>query len=340
MPTDARPQKPKRHPSAPTFGAIDLGTNNCRLLVATPTRNGFRVVDAFSRIVRLGQGLSSTGALSEAAMDRTVDALKICAEKMASRRVAASRCIATEACRAASNGDAFLERIKNETGLTFDIITPEVEAELSVRGCHDLIDPEATAVLVFDIGGGSTELSWVRVSRDANGALSLETAAWTSVPVGVVSLAERNDGPELSAEIFSEMAKMISARVAETSVPDDVRQSFQEGRGHLIGTSGTVTSLAGVHLQLARYSRRDVDGLWLTTEHINDVTAQLQAIGFEGRAAQPCIGRDRADLVVPGCAILDGILQAWPAARIRVGDRGLREGLLIDLIERWRAPRK
>ncbi|WOI54571.1 Ppx/GppA phosphatase family protein [Parvularcula sp. LCG005] len=320
-----------RRETAPCFAAIDLGTNNCRLLIVTPQSKGFRVVDAFSRIVRLGEGLGSTGRLGDAAMDRTMDALKICADKLAARNIKRLRCIATQACRQASNGPDFLQRIEKEIGLNFDVITPEEEATLSVKGCHDLIDPAAKAVMVFDIGGGSTEISWINTSTDP-----MTTGAWTSMPYGVVTVAERHGHAEMTRAEFDAIANDVASLVRQTSVPDEIADAFRNGDAHLIGTSGTVTSLAGVHLKLKRYVRRDVDGLWLTAAEAAAVTESLRSAGAVARAEEPCIGEERADLVIPGCAILQGILQAWPTDRIRVGDRGLREGVLIDLIEQWR----
>lgn len=322
---------------APAFSAIDLGTNNCRLLVAVPQKAGFRVIDAYSQIVRLGEGVSLTGKLSEHAMDRTIEALKQCAEKITTRQVLASRNIATEACRAAANGEAFLERIASETGLKFDIVTAEQEAALSVRGCVDLIDPKAMAILVFDIGGGSTELSWLRIAAGENGPDLLETLAWTSLPMGVVSVAERFEGTELNLEQYETLAEEVISRLQAVEVPAEIRDAFEMGNAHFIGTSGTVTSMAGVHLDLDTYSRRAVDGLWMSADETRAVAERLRRMSFEERAHSPCIGRERADLVVGGCAILEGILRAWPTPRIRVGDRGLREGLLLDLIAQWRA---
>lgn len=324
-------------PSKPVFSAIDLGTNNCRLLVAVPSEQSFRVVDAYSQIVRLGQGVGRSGRLSDDAMARTVEALTICAQKMTRRGVRFSRNIATQACRSAENGEAFLERIEEETGLAFDLVTAEEEATLSVRGCSDLIDPEADAVIVFDIGGGSTEISWLRARRDARGSVVTETVGWTSLPLGVVTLAETADGPQLSTAAFAEMAAQVTGALKEEDVPEDIVAAFAEGRGHLVGTSGTVTSLAGVHLALPRYQRRAIDGLWMTAGDVRAAAERLRRMSLGERAAEPCVGPQRADLVVPGCAVLEGILGAWPAKRVRVGDRGLREGLLIGMMERWRA---
>ena len=333
-----RPRQDGR--KAPCFAAIDLGTNNCRLLIASPRQGHFRVVDAFSRIVRLGEGVSTTGMLSDGAMDRTLEALAVCASKMKAREVHASRCIATQACRSAENGQAFLERVRAETGLALEIATAEEEASLSVRGCTDLIDPQAKAAMVFDIGGGSTEISWLRVTKGPEGRVSAETVAWTSLPFGVVTMAERHGDVDMSVEAYSEMAASVAATLRSVSVPSDIRAFFDEGAAHLIGTSGTVTSIAGVHLGLTKYSRTAVDGLWLTNDDVIAVSERLRVARFDERAGEVCIGRERADLVVPGCAILAGILDVWPASRVRVGDRGLREGLLIDLISEWRRDRR
>lgn len=310
------------------FAALDLGTNNCRLLVAAPRGKRFRIVDAFSRIVRLGEGLLQSGRLSDAAMDRTIEALKACAEKIERRGVTSMRCIATQACRAAENGEPFLSRITAETGLQFEIISTEEEARLAVIGCADLLDPDAPAGLIFDIGGGSTELSWVRPATASGPA---DIAAWTSLPFGVVSLAEKWGGREITRATFDAIVKDVRAAIAAFGDPAAMRAMFADANTHLLGTSGTVTSIAGVHLRLPRYQRNKVDGLWLSIEEVRAVTDELRELSFEERANQPCIGVERADLVVCGCAILEALTQEWPTKRIRVADRGLREGMLAEL---------
>lgn len=328
--------KTTRH-AAVRFAALDLGTNNCRLLIASPRGSGFRVFDAFSRIVRLGEGMSASGALSSAAMERTIDALKVCAEKINRRAVTRQRCIATQACRVASNGEEFLARVFDETGLEFEIITPAEEARLSVIGCVELLDREAKAGLVFDIGGGSTEISWVRPtpksnSNSRNGAETAhEVAAWTSLPIGVVSLSEKFGGRELSQLAYEEIVEFVRREISAFGDPASLREVFAAGEGHFLGTSGTVTSIAGVHLGLPRYRRDAVDGLWLSAPDVRSVTEKLRAMSYEERSSEPCIGIERADLVVCGCAILDALLLEWPASRIRVADRGLREGILAGL---------
>lgn len=325
---------------APLYGALDLGTNNCRLLIARPAREGFRVVDSFSRIVRLGEGLTRTGNLDAGAMDRAYEALALCAERVARRGVEPARlsAVATQACRMADNGADFVERVRQGTGLKLRIIDPAEEARLSVEGCINLFDPRAEAVLVVDVGGGSTEISWVKRGGGRN-----ETVAWMSAPLGVVTLAERHPEPDGAPDNWWEamVGDVVDAIAAAGTEDAEMRRIFGSGRAHLVGTSGAITSLAGVHLNLRRYQRDLVDGLWMTREECEAAADRLRALGPAGRAAESCIGPDRADLVLAGAAILEGVQRAWPCARVRVADRGLREGLLLQQMRDQRqAPRR
>ncbi len=344
-----RPQPARRRESAQegqrtSYAALDLGTNNCRLLVAVPTRPGhFRVVDAFSRIVRLGEGLSLEGRLSEAAMDRAVNALGICAEKLGHRKPRRMRLIATEACRSAENGEAFIERVKHETGLTLEIIDRQTEARLAVAGCSTLVERGTEGVVLFDIGGGSSEIALVDISRHRTPRLADHIVAWTSLPVGVVSLAERFGGHHVTRETFSAMVDAVGEMLDRFDDGGRLSKIAAGGRFHLIGTSGTVTTLAGVHLGLARYDRRQVDGLWMERDNVDRMIDTLLSWDFEQRKANPCIGADRADLVLGGCAILEAIRRRWPSERLRVADRGLREGMLNEMMAAdgaWRRRRR
>jgi exopolyphosphatase/guanosine-5'-triphosphate,3'-diphosphate pyrophosphatase len=321
-------------PAAPLFAALDLGTNNCRLLIAAPSADGFRVVESFSRIVRLGDGLSRTGVLDQRAMERALAALQICADKMARRGVSSVRAVATQACRAAQNGEAFIARVKAATGLEFSIITPREEARLSVAGCLNLLDRSQEAALVIDVGGGSTELSWVDLRPDRNGRAkpAPPVGAWLSIPIGVVTLAERYPEEHGGAAWFEAMRTEVRLELQAFKGADMFRDAFARGKAHLIGTSGAITSLAGMHLGLVRYDRNRVDGLWMTRDACRNAADQLMMLGPEGRAGQPCIGPDRADLVLAGAAILEAVQDVWPCDRVRVADRGLREGILLSLI--------
>lgn len=327
------------------YGAIDLGTNNCRLLVARPTRHGFRVVDAYSSVVRLGEGLAASGALSETAMRRAVEAIEICRQKLERRGVHQFRCIATQACRTASNGPAFLERVKTETGLAFDLITPREEARLSVLGCVNLIDPEMDVCLVVDIGGGSTELSWVDVAelrrrQESSRHPPPPIRAWGSAPVGVVTLAEQHPESEPREEWYARMKEAARQTLSGIIVPERFVEAFAQGRGQIIGTSGTVTSIAGVHMRLPRYDRRHVDGSWLTAEEARTSIRRLLEMSVVERGREPSIGPERADLVLAGCAIFEAVMDDWPAPRMRVADRGLREGVLYGLMGRFQTRRR
>jgi exopolyphosphatase/guanosine-5'-triphosphate,3'-diphosphate pyrophosphatase len=343
----AAPQVPGAGPGRgahePThFAALDLGTNNCRLLIAAPTSRGFRVVDAYSRIVRLGEGLSQSGRLSDAAMDRALAALRICADKIRRREGVQVRAIATQACRSAANGREFLARVADSTGLKLDVISPREEAQLSVAGCASLIDREADAALVLDVGGGSTELSWVDLRDARGGALAPRIKAWLSIPIGVVTLAERfPEGEPANAAWFRAMVEAVKTPILAFPHAEPLRPLFDQGRAHLVGTSGAITSLAGLHLNLPRYERAKVDGLWMSRAECDVVALRLAGLTTRERAAQPCIGPDRADLVLAGAAILAAVQEIWPCERVRVADRGLREGVLLSMMEeRRRRPRR
>ncbi|MEO5587445.1 MAG: Ppx/GppA phosphatase family protein [Novosphingobium sp.] len=329
------------------YAAIDLGTNNCRLLIARPSGDNFVVVDAFSRVVRLGEGLAQTGKLSQEAMDRTLGALHVCADKLRRRNVQLARSVATEACRRAANGMEFIERVREETGIAFDIITAGEEARLAVLGCHILLEPGIGPALIFDIGGGSTELVLIE-----SGPTVPRILDWVSVPWGVVSLTE-TFGDEMTGEDDADQAARLvryenmraavrdsfaafAERVASTRAAgehgDDGAHPDSSGALRLLGTSGTVTTLASLHLDLLQYDRRAVDGLIVPAASMRDISSRLSAMSPAERRELPCIGRERADLVVAGCAILEAILDLWPAARLGVADRGIREGILRSLI--------
>jgi exopolyphosphatase/guanosine-5'-triphosphate,3'-diphosphate pyrophosphatase len=314
----------------PTYAALDLGTNNCRLLVARPAGNGFRVVDAFSRIIRLGEGISASGRISDAATERAVEALAICRNKMKNKGVTRARLIATEACRAAVNGGDFRARVAEDVGLQLEIIDRETEATLAATGCTPLIDPQAEGVVLFDIGGGSSELLRLNRSQKTGGGPPLpQIRGWISLPHGVVTLAERHGGHNVTPEIYEAMIAEVAALIA----PFAAEHGGASLRGvHMLGTSGTVTTIAGVHLNLKRYERNRVDGCWMNAEQISAVVGNLLAMSYDERVASPCIGAERADLVLAGCAILEAIRRAFPCPRLRVADRGLREGMLVQMM--------
>ena len=319
---------PKEKPQL--YAALDLGTNNCRLLIVEPHGRTFRVRDSFSRIVRLGEGLESAGALSDDAMERTIAALKICASKIRRLHVSRIRCVATEACRQAINGPAFIKRVQRETGLRLEIIDGQTEAKLAALGCENLFDEKATSVLVFDIGGGSTELTWLE--RGALGKFGVRDVA--SFPIGVVRLAERHAGAgdyEHGYDaIFDECSGYLKEFAARLGVGGEA------GGIQLIGTSGTVTTLAAVHLGLERYDRSRVDGCIMQMSHMMAVISSLKDMSRTQLSENPCIGAQRADLVLAGCAVVDAIYQIWPVEQVSVADRGLREGILLRMIRRDR----
>ncbi len=310
------------------FAALDLGSNNCRLVIAKAAGAGFQVVDSFSRIVRLAEGLRASGRLSEAAMARGIAALRICADRMRDRHVTLARAVTTEACRTAANGTDFLDRARNEAGLRLDIIDSAEEARLAVLGCAPLFDPSHRHAILFDIGGGSTEIAWLPLSAGA----TLEPVAFASLPIGVVGLAERWGGTEVPDDTYAAMIDNVAAAIEPFDRTHRLRERFNGAPVQLLGTSGTVTTVAGVHFNLMRYDRGMVDGIWLAFDAVGAVATRLRRMSYEERAAHPCIGRARADLVIAGCAIVEAVQRIWPADRLRVADRGVREGVLQSLL--------
>ena len=315
------------------YAAVDLGTNNCRLLIARPSGENFVVIDAFSRVVRLGEGLAQTGRLSDAAMDRALSALQVCSDKLRRRNVRLARSVATEACRRAVNGADFIERVRKETGIALDIISAQEEARLAVLGCHILLEQGEGPAMIFDIGGGSTELVLIE-----NGPTVPRILDWQSVPWGVVSLTESCAGegttPVEREARYRQMRALVDASFAPFAerIADLVNGPAPLGTLRLLGTSGTVTTLASLHLELPQYDRGAVDGLIVPAEAMRAISLRLAGLSPAERREVPCIGRERADLVVAGCAILESILDIWPAERLGVADRGIREGILRSLM--------
>jgi exopolyphosphatase / guanosine-5'-triphosphate,3'-diphosphate pyrophosphatase len=316
------------HGGVPTFAALDLGTNNCRLLVGAPVHSGFRVLDSFSRIVRLGEGLEESGSLSEAAMDRALLALHACAARLRRKPVRAVRAIATEACRRAANGRAFLDRVRDETGLVFEIITPREEAELALESCAPLLAGSGRRALLIDIGGGSTELAWVRL----DGGRWPELISYDSLPVGVVTLAERFGHQGFQPQGYDAMVAYVRDRLEAFERVHCIGHEIRDGGVRMLGTSGTVTTLAGVALNLERYRRPAVDGQIMSSEAVSKALADVRALGREGLSQHPCVGPERASFVLPGCAIFEAIRIVWPVSEVMVADRGLREGMLLRMM--------
>jgi len=336
-PRKTRPRRRRRRKRQPVYAAIDLGTNNCRLLVARPHGDRFRVIDSYSKVVRLGHGLASSGRISEDSILAAIDALKKSSHKMAERRVTRWRCVATQATRQAANGEEFLRRVKEQTGISLEVISPRVEARLSVMGCLNLIDTQKDVVLVIDIGGGSTEISWVDVRKlRAQGGVNRvhrpPISAWASLPVGVVTLSEQFPEREDRAAWFQDMKDTVRRHIHERGAANRFTKTFAAGQGHIIGTSGTITSLAGIHLKLPYYQRDRVDGLWMKQSDTVAIARDMAMRSLAERAAEPSIGEDRSHMLVAGCAIIDVLCEMWPCERLRVADRGLREGILMGLM--------
>jgi len=324
----------KPSPGDAPYSAIDLGTNNCRMLVAEPTAGGFKVIDSFSRITRLGEGLSASGHLSDDAMLRTIEALQKCREKMERRGVSHSRNVATEACRRAANCEVFLDRVERETDIALEIISADEEAKLALVGCGSLLNPNIPFGLIFDIGGGSTEVLLVELYDDG----TMAVAGCQSLPLGVVTVAEDCGGGDLCSKTYEEVASRVSQMLGNFCLDHEISDKVVGQNLQIIGTAGTVTTLGGMHLGLPRYDRAKVDGMTVKFDDLRAASTRLCNMTIAERAQEPCIGWQRADLVLAGCAILEAIIRRWPVDTITIADRGLREGLLLEMMNAKRGP--
>lgn len=319
------------------YGVVDLGTNNCRLLVAVPSAEGFRVIDSFSRIVRLGEGLKTDKKISDSATERTLSALKICKDKMRRRGVTRMWNVATQACREAENGDHFVKTIEEKIKIKLDIIDPKEEARLAVMGCKALLDTNYNRGIIFDIGGGSTEIIWIEFDQNRNP----EIIDWVSIPLGVVNLSEEYGTKNaLAAEHYQEMKERVKEHIVPFEEKHDISSSINQSKVQLMGTSGTVTTLTSMHLNQAFYDRSEVDGAWMRSSDLIKLCEDLSKMDYAERLALNNIGNDRAELVVAGCAIFDAIVDVWPIGDVRVADRGIREGMLHHLMDEQRSINK
>jgi len=315
------------------FAALDLGTNNCRLLIASLEKAQgslvphISVYDSFSRIVRLGEGVSTSGVLADDAMERTLAALRICQKKLAKFNITAARFVATEACRRATNSQQFMARIERETGMTIEIINTEEEARLAFLGCSSLLAEEHKQAVVFDIGGGSTEVMWVHTTDGG----AHQITDWLSVNYGVMNLADKFGGSSFIDRVYDDMVAYMAERIAPFAQTTHVQEALDTGNLQFLSTSGTVTTLAAIHLDLPRYERSRIDGLTLSIPQIRAVTARLLSMRPSERFHHPCIGPERADFIISGCAIFEAISDLWPEGSITIADRGVREGIILSL---------
>lgn len=341
-----KPTNSRASDSEPLYAAVDLGTNNCRLLIAQRNGSYFRVRESYSQLVRLGEGLAESGVLSDQSMDRTISALTEIRKRLKRRKVNKVRCIATQACRQASNAQDFVRRIQSETGLSFKIISGAEEAHLAAIGCHNLIERDANLVMVLDIGGGSTEIAFLDPSKmDARDLQRLvrktPIKAWRSFPIGVVTLGDRFAAERSgSGEGFQAMYDYARALFEDWKKGQAMSDDIKHASAHIIGTSGPVTLLAGVHLELTSYNRDRVDGCWMSRAESKAVIDRVVDTAPEARGKFPTIGAERAGLMLPGCAILSAALDTFQAPRLRVADRGLREGLLLSMIHSTKKKRR
>lgn len=329
------PSRPPKAGEEKVFAALDLGTNNCRLLVARQAQNTsqpyqLKVLDSFSRIVRLGEEMGEGQTLSSEAMDRTIKALKACKRKLDKFNLCQARYVGTEACRRAQNSAEFLDRVRNEVGIEIEVISTEEEARLALTGCAMLMAPEPKYALVFDIGGGSTEVLWVKLHDDK----THEILDWFSLNKGVMNLAESFGGVHMADHYYDEMVRLVQEKLAEFNQRNGITAAIENGQVQMLSTSGTVTTLAAIHLELPRYDRNRIDGLTLTRKELLDAASGVQKLRASERFSHPCIGSERSDFIVSGCALFEAVVQLWPVPQMTIADRGVREGIVISLMQK------
>lgn len=319
------------------YAAIDLGTTSCRLVIATPTPTSFRIVETFSKVTRLGEGIIKENELTKTAVKRTIVALKVCAGVLAEYApIYRYRYVATAACRRALNCTQFLDAVKRETGLSIEIISSKEESRLAVVGCVPLLNRNIRRALVFDIGGGSTEISLARVTNSGNTFIE----GFVSLPYGVVTISEAFPSADMTSLAYDTIIERTHKILAEFEEKYNILEAIRNQEIQVIGTSGTVTVLGAVHLNLPRYNRSAVDGLSILRQDIERAINKIKRLGDDGRKKHPCIGAQKADMTMAGCAIIESLCSFWPISEITVADRGIREGILLDLMHSQNAAYK
>jgi len=303
------------------LAAIDLGTNTVRLLVTEADRTAaWRVIDQDQRVTRLGEGLRTSGTLGDQAMARTTTAVVEYVERAARAGATDVLVCATSAVRDADNGAAFVQMLERRTGRPVRVVSGDEEARLTLRGVLYGLPPIAGPLIVFDIGGGSTEFILAE-----GGALSLAV----SLRLGVVSLAERFPFPAtVDRDRYAELTNEVRAHLA-TGLPPAVRQRRAD---LLVGTAGTVTTLAALDLGLRAYDSRRVQGHRLSRRAIEALGERLGALSMAERAALPCLEPGRADLIIPGLAIVEATLECVGVETLIVSDYGFREGIIVEAL--------
>ena len=319
------------------YAAIDLGTNSCRLVIASPTPTSFHIIETFSRITRLGEGIIKENELSREASRRTIKALKICSEIISEYApIHRARFVATAACRRAKNCRDFLSEVKRQTGLNLEIISSQEESRLAVIGCLPLLKKSVKRALVFDIGGGSTEISLARLANSGKAFIE----GYVSLPYGVVTISEAFPNKDMTNLAYNTVMERTHKLLEAFEERYKISEAIENGEIQIIGTSGTVTVLGAVELNLPRYNRSAVDGIVISAGDVKHAIGKIRRMGDDGRKKHPCIGPLKADLTIAGCAIIEAICSFWPVKEITVADRGIREGILLDLMHNRKKPRR
>lgn len=302
------------------FASIDLGTNTVRLLVVTGNSKGFTTLHSNQLITRLGEGLSHSGILKDIAMERTIKAVLDFKREASKYSPFAIWVAATSAVREAKNRNEFIEKIREVTGLELEVIPWEEEARRTLLGVFSGLDGNIKKAIVFDIGGGSTEYI---LTVDKRLVKSVGTA------LGVVHLSEkyiRKDPVDDGELIILESVITNKIRNVKSQL-HDVLCTMHDVR--LIGTAGTVTTIAALDLNLHPYDPAKVNGYVLNIENVKEILKKLKNMTLEERRNIPALESGREDLIIPGAVIVIKTMEIFGFNEMIVSDYGLREGIIL-----------
>lgn len=307
------------------FAAIDLGSRNCRTIVGCQSKAGaFEYIETYSKSVSLADGVAASKKLSRKSMDRTIEALAFCSKVLSRYAGLTYLAVATDAMRRAENASVFIKRVKRELGLIISIITPQEEAYYAALGCIEVLSLETEIFVVFDIGGGSSEIALCRQKSDKD----IELIDSLSIPYGVINLLESKD--HLTFSGYSNLVQKISDLsrdfLNQYATTLDFVNNFQ-----CIGTSGTTTTVAALNMNLRFYDREKINDSILQFSEILKTVHYVQSLSEDERKLHPYISQSNEDLVLGGLTILEGIVRGLPASTITVTDRGVRDGVVYAL---------
>jgi exopolyphosphatase/guanosine-5'-triphosphate,3'-diphosphate pyrophosphatase len=342
-----------------SIGVTNLHRNFFKVRMSYERR--LKVIDSFAKIISLGEGIKQTGVLSEEAIERTIVALRACKKKLDSHRIYKMRAVATEACRQASNTKSLIERVNSEIGVDLEVISPQEEARLVLKGCSGVISDEKNYGILMDIGGGSTEVVWLKINKGMTRP-TISVIDSISLPFGVVTISDTYTHSKNNQEIYTVLRKNILSTIDTFMKKNNIRTNFSKGDVQVITSSGTTTTLGSLTLGLSTYDRSSVDGKDFSSKKIVEVGEELLSRYLSSTPTTVKLGKEknfitnkffdhvldksseefkifaynRMGLLAAGVVIINSILESIGDCLVRIADRGVREGILYDLMDSLR----